>query len=375
MHQIKYIFFFLVFFPLISSSWAQPEYTDHKPQYTPWKNDYILDKIEYTKSATIFHFRFVCESDEYINAIFYPPGGEHPWYLKGKNVRKDFELKALRNVRRNGKLISSHVRRKELVVSALGGSEFTIFSCEAHFERLPNDLKVVDFVEGRGQEANRNHFNCFDVNLKTWDSKNLGSEKDSDNKIKKFENRFGIKKKPDQPKVNPPKPKPPKPKPVPKPEPPKPKPIPKPEPPKPKPVPKDNNSQSYKRLKNIKDIQCGERLVMDGIQFYDNENIIKGWVKARETLDILKRYLMKYPNATLVFHGHTDIFGDPKEMQRLSQNRARSLQRHLSGLGIAPGRIELKWYGLTQPLNPEGDPINRRVEVEFKCNNEADSQK
>ena len=133
------------------------DYTDHKPSYRKWQDDYIIDKIEYTTDRTIFYFRFVCKSGKYTSAIFYPPGGKHPWYLKGRDVRKNFYLKEIRNVRRNGKLMKSKVRSSSYSIAAIDGVGFTIFSCEVHFERLPNNVKIVDLIEGPGQEYNKNH--------------------------------------------------------------------------------------------------------------------------------------------------------------------------------------------------------------------------
>ena len=40
---------------------------------------------------------------------------------------------------------------------------YTIFSCEVHFARLPDDMNEADLIEGVGQEFNRRHFNCFNV--------------------------------------------------------------------------------------------------------------------------------------------------------------------------------------------------------------------
>jgi hypothetical protein len=164
------------------------EYTDHKPVYRKWQDSYIIDKIEYTKSSTIFYFRFVCRSGQYTNAIFYEPGNEAAWYLMGKNG-KDYTLIALKNIRRNNELLLSNLTFQRDFPS-LEGSGFTVFSCEAHFRRLPKSEKVVDFIEGKGFEAEENHFNCFDIVIKGWNDKNLGDIQDSKEKIEKFQNKF-----------------------------------------------------------------------------------------------------------------------------------------------------------------------------------------
>ena len=176
--KINYSFIFVLIigaFFIETSLGQSKDYVDHKPVYRKWQDDYIIDKIEYTKDRTIFYFRFVCKSGKSTSAIFYPPGGKHPWYLKGRDVRKNFYLKEIRDVRRNGRLMKSRVRSAPYSVLALDGIGFTVFSCEVHFDRLPNNIKVVDLIEGSGQEYNKNHFNCFRVKLKTWNDDDLGN--------------------------------------------------------------------------------------------------------------------------------------------------------------------------------------------------------
>ncbi len=358
---------------------AQKTHTDHLPSYRKWQDDYTLDKIEYTKSGTIFYFRFVCKSGKYTNAIFYPPGGEHPWYLKGRNVRKNFRLKAIKNVRRNGKLMKSTVR-SVYSIPALEGKGYTVFSCEVHFERLPNDLTQVDLIEGKGQEYNKNHFNCFNIKLKTSKDKSLGKEKDSNKKLTEFEKKYNVnsrtarKKKPKKRKPKPKKtPKKPKPKPEPEPQPiieeiKKPEPVPEPEP-KPEiiPVPEDINPYSIPQLHEIGDITCGEKIVLDKLKFHDNSTKFKGMVEGNRTLHIIFLYMKEHPLAQLTLYGHSDVFGDKERNLDLSKARAVKVQRWLSMYGINPKRIDYKWFGGTQPVKPEGDAINRRIEIKLDC--------
>lgn len=352
---------------------AQKTYTDFKPSYRKWQDSYILDKIEYTKSRTVFYFRFVCKSGEYTNAIFYPPGGEHPWYLKGRNVKKNFELKEIRNVKRNGKLMKSRVRNTPYSLETLSGTGYTVFSCEVHFDRLPNDVTNADLIEGKGQEYNKNHFNCFNVKLKTWNDESLGNQKDSDKKVSDFEKKYGVNSKPKpKPKPDPkPKPKPkPDPKPDPKPEPePEPDPIPEPEP-EPEPVPpppKDKYPPSVNKLIKNEDLLCNEKLVLTEMKFHDNSTKFKGMIAANKSLMIVFNYMRDHPKSTLMIYGHTDIFGDKERNMELAKQRAIKVQRWLSMYGIKPHRIDYKAIGPNEPLIQEGDPINRRVELLLDC--------
>ena len=369
---LSLLFFTVLFFSLSPQIEAQKqEYTDFKPVYRKWQDSYILDKIEYTKSSTIFYFRFVCRSGQGISAIFYPPGGDFPWYLRGKSGN-NYNLKAIKNIRRNSELMVSTLNSKKEYTS-LEGFGYTVFSCEVHFDRLPNTEKSVDLIEGYGQEFNQNHFNCFDVALKTWDDKELGEIKDSEEKVKKFENKFGItntdiKVEPKiEPKIEP--------KVVPKKDPKKEDPIAKVDPPKkdvikkdPAPKPDPTNPYPIPRLRSKSDIRCNQKMVLDNIQFQDNTTDFKGMVLCQQTMGYVYEFLRDNPKATATIIGHSDVFGSKERNMELSKQRAYKVQRWLSMMGISPFRIDVEYYGSQQPIVKEGSPLNRRVEMFIKCN-------
>jgi outer membrane protein OmpA-like peptidoglycan-associated protein len=329
------------------------EYTDHKPVFRKWRDNYILDKIEYTKTSTIFYFRFVCEKGH--RAIFYEPGHESAWYLKGK-AGKSYKLKAVKNIRRNSaNLVSNLTSEKEFL--SIDGYDYTTFSCEVHFERLPNAEKVVDLIEGEGYENDEGHFNCFDVALKTWDNKELGKVEDSKEKIEKFEDKFGIPKT-DKPKVEP------------KVEPKKDPVVVKIDTPKieQKSLPDANNPYPIRRIRNKSDIVCSEKLVLDKVQFQDNTTDMKGLVECQRTLRYVYEYMTDNPKSTATIIGHSDVFGPKERNLELSKQRAIKIQRYLSSLGINPSRIDIEFHGSQEPIVKEGSVLNRRVEVFIKCN-------
>jgi len=341
---------FLVLFLFLLSTTAEaqktPTYTDHKPQYRKWLDSYILDKIEYTKTNTIFYFRFVCDNENSGGATFYPPGGESPWYLKGRNVRKDFDITAVKNVRRNGTLVKKVVANDAFHSDPAGSTGHTIFSCEVHFERLPNDLEVADLIEGRGQEYNRRHFNCFNIKLKTWED-DLGSEDDSKKKVEEFENKYKPNDKKDKEEEKEDKE-------------------------EEKPSVEEEKEDIYTNSEKIplrkkEDIACEKIIVLDKVKFHDNSTKYKGMIAAKRTLGILFDYLREYPKATVTLYGHTDIFGDKERNLELSKARVVKIQRWLSMYGIKPRRIEYKWFGGEKPLVEEGHISNRRVEFEVHC--------
>jgi outer membrane protein OmpA-like peptidoglycan-associated protein len=65
--------------------------------------------------------------------------------------------------------------------------------------------------------------------------------------------------------------------------------------------------------------------------------------------------------------GHTDDVGDDEANMRLSQARAETVMRYLTGKGIAKERLTAMGYGETKPAadndTEEGRQLNRRTEV------------
>lgn len=64
--------------------------------------------------------------------------------------------------------------------------------------------------------------------------------------------------------------------------------------------------------------------------------------------------------------GHTDTTGNAADNLVLSQRRAESVRRYLTGQGIDPARLEVRGVGSQDllPGRPSTDPVNRRVEAE-----------
>ena len=93
---------------------------------------------------------------------------------------------------------------------------------------------------------------------------------------------------------------------------------------------------------------------------------------AKSNLDQMAETLKKYDDTNILIEGHTDSTGPDDLNQRLSEERANSVQRHLISKGVAPGRMTTAGYGPEQPIadneSPEGRRENRRVEVAIYAN-------
>ena len=87
------------------------------------------------------------------------------------------------------------------------------------------------------------------------------------------------------------------------------------------------------------------------------------------TLDTLARILSEYPDYSLSIAGHTDSRGPAAFNLRLSRERAATARRYLLTQGVAENRVELRGYGVQQPLTSNeteaGRTQNRRVEFDL----------
>ncbi|WP_375559831.1 CAP domain-containing protein [Bernardetia sp. OM2101] len=176
--------------PNNATSVSDKPFVDYKPVYKKWQNNYILDKIDYTKDRTIFHFRYVSHYEQG-TATYYGPGEDLAWFLKNDaNPSEVFKMIEIKNIARNGKVEIPVLNTKKPVQLITHNND--VFTCEVHFERLPNHVKVADFIEGIGAELKTNHFNCLDVEMKTFDSKDLGSQQDMITNITDFQKQEGV---------------------------------------------------------------------------------------------------------------------------------------------------------------------------------------
>jgi outer membrane protein OmpA-like peptidoglycan-associated protein len=90
--------------------------------------------------------------------------------------------------------------------------------------------------------------------------------------------------------------------------------------------------------------------------------------KLDRIIGILKK---KYPDREIIVEGHTDSIGGREYNDRLSENRARSVARHLKPR-TGHDRISFRGYGSDKPIAPndsaENRQKNRRVEIIIKLN-------
>ena len=88
---------------------------------------------------------------------------------------------------------------------------------------------------------------------------------------------------------------------------------------------------------------------------------------ARERLAKVAGILIAHPDIKVEVDGYTDSTGDPMSNERLSQERAASVQSYLSQQGVSAGSISIHGFGEANPVASNDSSVgrqqNRRVEL------------
>lgn len=128
-------------------------------------------------------------------------------------------------------------------------------------------------------------------------------------------------------------------------------------------------------LKGAKVERVGEGILItfdSGLLFKLNSSDLSATTKAN--LTELSKTLNKYEDTNVLIEGHTDSSGDDAYNDKLSNQRAASVEEFLTGQGVKGSRLTTKGYGETQPISVNdtdaGRQANRRVEVAIYANKE-----
>ena len=86
-------------------------------------------------------------------------------------------------------------------------------------------------------------------------------------------------------------------------------------------------------------------------------------------IEQLARFLKENPLYNIIIVGHTDNVGTKKENLKLSEQRAKAVQKALASYGIDEARMSSVGKGESEPIasnaTPEGRAKNRRIEIQL----------
>jgi OOP family OmpA-OmpF porin len=106
-------------------------------------------------------------------------------------------------------------------------------------------------------------------------------------------------------------------------------------------------------------VTAKEIRITQQIHFEFNKSTIRP--ESFPILDAVVEVLRDNPNITLEIQGHTDSVGGAAYNLKLSQSRADSVRKYLTGHGVDSGRLKSLGYGLTQPIVPNTTDANRAL--------------
>lgn len=342
---------------------SQRTHIDFLPKYRKKNANILFSRIDYYESKMVLHFRYVVESNDSI--YFY--GKQHPkaWVVQSNstatrnnqnNIQKTGNVV---NIRINDKLKASWLPSNQAI--AYVPERGDIISCEIHVEKMPHFIKVVSISGGDQAISKDPVFLCNDLMLKTKESSALGKMKQMETLVSNFYNEFNYIRYPDlkylssvenekltKKDVKETK----------------------------SPIKKSMEPVSYmpRMLNSVSDLQCEERVILRNVYFEENTAEFEKRMLAIKTINILHRYLKHYPDAKIILHGHTDVYGDPYNNLVLSKERVIQVKRILTQKGLDKHRVIIMYHGGEQPLPncEKGHELNRRVEAELICETTAE---
>ncbi|HWJ90832.1 MAG TPA: OmpA family protein [Flavisolibacter sp.] len=129
---------------------------------------------------------------------------------------------------------------------------------------------------------------------------------------------------------------------------------------------KDKSPDStYEKNIPLQPIELNAAVVLRNIFFDFNKFELKN--ESAVELEKLLQLLQDNPTVKIQIEGHTDNIGTAADNLKLSENRARSVVKYLTGRGIAAARLSAKGFGATRPVadnkTEEGRAQNRRTEI------------
>ncbi|MDQ3109952.1 MAG: OmpA family protein [Bacteroidota bacterium] len=109
-------------------------------------------------------------------------------------------------------------------------------------------------------------------------------------------------------------------------------------------------------------IAAGKTLVVDNVYFEVDKSILKE--ESFPVLDEIIAALKDQPELNVEIDGHTDSDGTNEHNQKLSEDRAKSVEAYFISKGIDASRISTNGFGSSRPVGMDKNK-NRRVEFIF----------
>lgn len=184
---------------IIEDKPRKTDFTISPVVYKQWKEDYILDQVQYNGKYLIFKYRTSVDDGCWISG----PLTKRCWFIRiSEDKSKTLKCHKIKNITINGevyirKAIEGHIyfinknnkesfknnpcgydvneenqmvddNGKIVPVDFIKISGKTEMTCEVYFKTNDSEIinGVIDFIEGEGCESDENFWHCFEINLK-----------------------------------------------------------------------------------------------------------------------------------------------------------------------------------------------------------------
>ncbi|PZX55959.1 WD40 repeat protein [Algoriphagus ratkowskyi] len=127
-------------------------------------------------------------------------------------------------------------------------------------------------------------------------------------------------------------------------------------------------------VKNVKDLKVelipvasGEEFIFENVFFEFDEYQLRS--ESISSLSRLVKFLAENPNVNILITGHTDNVGSAIYNQKLSLDRAKSVQEYMTSHGFHHGRVLVEGKGDNEPMVPnttvQNQALNRRITIKI----------
>lgn len=124
------------------------------------QNQLFLKKVWHTATSTVFRVQYYAPPSSYASTTLHHRGNRN-YYIKAGS--KKIKMRSIKNILLNQLLLKEELKNKESLKLGKASNIF-LLTYDIHFDRLPDEVKIFDLIEGVEKEDTTS-FNFYSVNL------------------------------------------------------------------------------------------------------------------------------------------------------------------------------------------------------------------
>lgn len=125
-----------------------------------FQNQLFLKKVWHTATSTVFRVQYYAPASSYASTTLHHRGGRN-YYIKSGSTK--IKMHSIKNILLNQFLLKEELKNKESLRIGKASSLY-LLTYDIHFDRLPDEVKVFDLIEGKEKEGTSS-FNFYSINI------------------------------------------------------------------------------------------------------------------------------------------------------------------------------------------------------------------